>query len=193
MGKRQTGDGSGPPPESSVARAAKNRDLSLSGPSETVGIAIGAASLLVLVFVGYLWWLSNQPPVLARSEERDPLTRMPLSITMNPFRDRTIERTAANFIREMRDGNCRKVLAQWEKKKDYRKKRAEFICDSESQHPLISWNLVEWEDSAPLVILHYKGQRYSSPAQESTYKDLFSVTEENKDGQWVVTKYDSFY
>jgi len=158
-----------------------------------LGIAIGAASLLVLVFVGYLWWLSNQPPVLARSEERDPLTRMPLSITMNPFRDRTIERTAANFIREMRDGNCRKVLAQWEKKKDYRKKRAEFICDSESQHPLISWNLVEWEDSAPLVILHYKGQRYSSPAQESTYKDLFSVTEENKDGQWVVTKYDSFY
>ncbi len=158
-----------------------------------LGIAIGAASLLVLVFVGYLWWLSSQPPVLARSEERDPLTRMPLSITMNPFRDRTIERTAANFIREMRDGNCRKVLAQWEKKKDYRKKRAEFICDSESQHPLISWNLVEWEDSAPLVILHYKGQRYSSPAQESTYKDLFSVTEENKDGQWVVTKYDSFY
>ena len=158
-----------------------------------LGIAIGAASLLVLVFVGYLWWLSNQPPVLARSEERDPLTRMPLTITMNPFRDRTIERTAGNFIREMRDGNCRKVLAQWEKKKDYRKKRAEFICDSESQHPLISWNLVEWEDAAPLVILHYKGERYSSPSQEATYKDLFSVTEENKDGQWIVTKYDSFY
>ena len=158
-----------------------------------LGIAIGAASLLVLVFVGYLWWLSNQPPVLARSEERDPLTQMPLSITMNPFRDRTVERTAADFIREMRDGNCRKVLAQWEKKKDYRKKRAEFICDSETQHPLISWSLVEWEDAAPLVILHYKGQRYSSPAQEATYKDLFSVTEENKDGRWVVTKYDSFY
>jgi predicted SnoaL-like aldol condensation-catalyzing enzyme len=158
-----------------------------------LGIAIGAASLLVLVFVGYLWWLSSQPPVLARSEERDPLTRMPLTITMNPFRDRTIERTAANFMREMRDGNCRKVLAQWEKKKDYRKKRAEFICDSESQHPLISWNLVEWEDAAPLVILHYKGERYSSPSQETTYKDLFSVTEENKEGRWVVTKYDSFY
>jgi len=158
-----------------------------------LGIAIGAASLLVLVFVGYLWWLSNQPPVLARSEERDPLTQMPLSITMNPFRDRTVERTAANFNREMRDGNCRKVLAQWEKKRDYRKKRAEFICDSETQHPLISWNLVEWEDAPPLIILHYKGQRYSTPSQEATYKDLFSVTEENKDGQWVVTKYASFY
>jgi hypothetical protein len=156
-------------------------------------IAIGAGGLLVLVFLGYLLWLSNQPPVLARSEERDPLTNMPLSITMNPFRDRTIERTAATFVREMRDGNCRTVLAKWEKKKDYRKKRADFICDSESQHPLISWNLVEWEDAPPLVILHYKGQRYSSPSQDATYKDLFSVTEENKDGLWVVTKYDAFY
>src|SRR5260221_240090 len=158
-----------------------------------LGIAIGAASLLVLVFLGYLWWLSNQPPVLARSVERDPLTHMPLTITMNPFRDRTIEKIAGNFMREMRDGNCHKVLAQWEKKKDYRKKRADFICDSEAQHPLISWNLVEWEDAPPLIILHYKGERYSSPSQEATYKDLFSVTEENKDGQWVVTKYDAFY
>ena len=158
-----------------------------------LGIAIGAGSLLVLVFLGYLWWLSNQPPVLARSVERDPLTHMPLTITMNPFRDRTIEKIAGNFMREMRDGNCRTVLAQWEKKKDYRKKRADFICESETQHPLISWNLVEWEESPPLIILHYKGQRYSSPSQEATYKDLFSVTEENKDGQWVVTKYDAFY
>jgi hypothetical protein len=158
-----------------------------------LGIALGAGGLLVLVFLGYLWWLSNQPPVLARSEERDPLTHMPLSITMNPFRDRTIERTSGNFIREMRDGNCHQALAKWEKKKDYRKKRADFICDSESQHPLISWNLIEWEDAPPLIILHYKGERYSSPSQDATYKDLFSVTEENKDGQWVVTKYDAFY
>ncbi|MBI3644955.1 MAG: hypothetical protein HY233_03180 [Acidobacteriales bacterium] len=158
-----------------------------------LGIALGAGGLLVLVFLGFLWWLSSQPPVLARSEERDPLTHLPLTITMNPFRDRTLERTANNFIREMRDGNCRQVLAHWEKKKDYRRKRAAFICDSESQHPLISWNLLEWEDASPLVILHYKGERYSSPSQEATYKDLFSVTLEDKDGGWAVTKYDAFY
>lgn len=158
-----------------------------------LGIALGAGGLLVLVFLGFLWWLSSQPPVLARSEERDPLTHLPLTITMNPFRDRTLERTANNFIREMRDGNCRQVLAHWEKKKDYRRKRADFICASESQHPLISWNLVEWEDAPPLVILHYKGQRYSSPSQDATYKDLFSVTLEDKDGGWGVTKYDAFY
>jgi predicted SnoaL-like aldol condensation-catalyzing enzyme len=110
---------------------------------------------------------------------------------MNPLRDRTIERTAAEFITQMRDGNCRQLLAAWEK--DYRRKRAQFICDSETQHPLISWNIVEWEDAPPLVILHYKGERYSTPAQTATYKDLFSITEERKNGAWVVTKYDSFY
>jgi hypothetical protein len=156
-----------------------------------LAIAFGTAALLVLVFLGYLYWLGNQGPVLARSEERDPLTNMPISITMNPLRDRTIERTASDFIKQMRDGNCRQLLAAWEK--DYRKKRAQFICDSETQHPLIAWNIVEWEDAPPLVILHYKGERYSTPAQNATYKDLFSITEEKKSAGWVVTKYDSFY
>jgi hypothetical protein len=156
-----------------------------------LGIALGSASLLVLIFLGYLYWLSNQGPVLSRSVERDPLTHMPLSITMNPLRDRTIERTANAFIAQMRDGNCRQLLAAWEK--DYRKKRANFICDSEAQHPLISWNLVEWEDAPPLIILYYKGERYSSPTKDATYKDLLSVTLEERDSPWTVTKYDAFY
>ena len=39
-----------------------------------IGIAVGAGALIVLVFLGYIWWMSNQGPVLARSEEHDPLT-----------------------------------------------------------------------------------------------------------------------
>jgi len=156
-----------------------------------IGIALGVGCLLVLVFVGFVVWLNDQPPVLARSEQRDPLTKMPLSITMNPLRDRSLERIANAFITEMRDGNCRQLLATWEK--DYRKKRATFICDSEAEHPLISWRLVEWEDAPPLLIVHYKGQRYSSPKQDATYKDLLSVTLENRDGAWSVTKYDALY
>ena len=110
---------------------------------------------------------------------------------MNPLRDRVVENTATAFIAQMRDGNCRQLLSAWEK--DYRKKRADFICASETQHPLISWNLVEREDTPPLVILYYRGKRYSTAAQDATYKDLFSVTEEKKDAGWVVTKYDAFY
>ena len=158
-----------------------------------IGIAVGAGVLLVLVFVGYLWWLSNQGPVLARSEDRDPLTGLPVSIKMNPLRDRSTEKAANTFLRELRDGHCDELLSKWEH--DYHKKYAKYICSSEAQHPLLSWELVDWEEAAPLVILHYRGKRPSNagPAQPGIDQDLFTLTVEHKGGEWVVTKYDAMY
>src|SRR5208282_5085241 len=156
-----------------------------------LAIAAGAGALLVLVFLGYIWWLSNQGPVLARSDEHDPLTGLPVSIKMNPLRDRTIEHSASKFLREMRDGHCDQLLSQWEH--DYRKKYAKFICASEAQHPLISWELAEWESAPPLTVLHYRAQRLSAPGQSAAYTEQMTVTTEDKSGQWVVTKYDAMY
>ena len=100
-----------------------------------IAIAVSVGLLLVFGFLGYIWWLSNQGPVLARSEDHDPLTGLPLSITMNPLRDRTIEHSANKFLRDLRDGHCDELLSQWEH--DYHKKYAHFICKSEAQHPLL--------------------------------------------------------
>lgn len=155
-----------------------------------IAIAVGAGALIVVFFLGYLVWLNNQPPVLSRSEDLDPLSRIPNSISLNPLRDRSSERVATKFIRGMRDGQCKDELSDWEK--DYRKKYAQLLCDSEAQHPLVSWDLAEWEDSPPLRILHYRGKRRNAD-QKGTYKELFVVTLEYKDGDWVVTKYDSMY
>src|SRR5215468_6627976 len=60
-------------------------------------IAVGAGVLLVLTFLGYLAWLNNQGPVLAKSEERDSLTGIPNSIRLNPLRDHASEKAAAAF------------------------------------------------------------------------------------------------
>jgi hypothetical protein len=158
-----------------------------------IGIAVGTGALLVFGFVGYLWWLSNQGPVLARSEDKDSLTGLPVSIKMNPLRDRSTEKAANNFLRELRDGHCDQLLAQWEH--DYHKKYAKYICQSEAQHPLLSWQLADWEDAPPLVILHYRGKRPSNagPDQPGIDQDQFTLTVENKGGTWVVTKYDAMY
>jgi len=156
-----------------------------------LAIAAGAGLLLLLIFFSGLIWLSHQGPVLSRSQERDPLSNVPISITMNPFRDRTSEHIAAKFIRGMQNGGCRQLLAQWER--DYRRQYAAFICNSEAQHPLLSWKLVEWEDAPPLRILHYRGQRSNGAGQSGTYKELFSLTLEDQDGAWEVTKYDAMY
>jgi hypothetical protein len=156
-----------------------------------IAIAVGAGALLVLIFFGYLIWLDHQGPVLSRSEDRDPLSGVPNSISLNPLRDRASERAAAEFIRALRDGKCNEELAEWER--DYRKKYATFICTSEAQHPLLSWKIADWEDRPPLRILQYRGKRLSSPGQKSTYQELFSITVEKQDGRWVVTKYDALY
>lgn len=156
-----------------------------------IGIAVGAGALVLVIFFGYLIWLDNQGPVLARSEDHDPLSGVPNSIELNPLRDRTSEHVATKYLDAMRDGHCKEELAQWEK--DYRKKYARFICDSETKHPLVSWKLVDWEDAPPLRILHYRGKRRTNPDQLTTYKELFSVTLENQDGAWEVTKYDALY
>jgi hypothetical protein len=156
-----------------------------------IAIAVGAGVILLLVFFGYLMWLNGQGPVLSRSDERDPLSGVPDAISLNPLRDRSAERAANKFIRAMRDGQCKLQLADWEK--DYRRKYAAFLCDSEAQHPLVSWEIVDWEDTPPLRIFRYRGKRHNPPGQKGTYKELFSVTLENQDGEWVVTKYDSMY
>jgi len=154
-------------------------------------IAFGVGALLVVIFLGYVVHLNNQGPVLSKSEQRDPLTNVPNSIGLNPLRDRASERIAAKFIRAMRDGQCHEELAEWER--DYRKKYAKFICESETQHPLVTWQLVDWEDAPPLRILQYRGKRMNAPGQTGSYKELFSVTLEMKDGEWRVTKYDAMY
>jgi len=153
-----------------------------------IAIASGAGFLVLLGFFVYLMWLNSQPPILAKSPEVDPLTKIPISISLNPLRDRSSERAAGEFLRAMREGQCEQQLSDW--KKDYRKKYAAFICDSEAKHPLISWKIVDWEDRPPLRILQYSGKRQGDG---STYQELLSVTLDNRSREWVVTKYDSIY
>jgi len=153
-----------------------------------IGIAVGAGLLLLFGFFGYLMWLNGQPPVLAKSPEVDPLTKIPLSLDLNPMRDRASERAANEFLRAMRDGRCKNELIDWEK--DYRSRRAAFICDSEAKHALVSWKVVDWEDRSPLRILSYTGKRRNEP---SGYQDLISVTLDSRSAEWVVSGYDALY
>jgi len=156
-----------------------------------IGIAAGAGVLLLIIFFGYLIHLNGQGPVLGRSEERDPLSGIPNSISLNPLRDRTSEREAAKFIRSMRDGNCKEELAGWAK--DYRKKYAAFICDSEAQHPLVSWEVADWEDTPPLRILPLSRASAVTLRSEGHLQGIVLGDAGKKGGAWVVTKYDSMY
>ena len=74
-------------------------------------IAASAGFLVLLGFFIYLMWLNSQPPVLAKSPEIDPLTKIPLSISLNPLREelqRLVKRpvnfqATANIVLFVRD------------------------------------------------------------------------------------------
>jgi len=153
-----------------------------------IAIAVGSGALILIGFFGYLMWLNSQPPVLERSAEVDPLTKVPVSLKLNPLRDRDSERQANEFLSSMREGHCQDELAKWEK--DYRSRYASFICDSEAKHPLLAWKIVDWEDRPPLRILHYSSKRLNESAG---IEELLSVTLDDRSGNWVVTKYESLY
>ena len=156
-----------------------------------LGIAAGAGGLILLVFFISLLWLNRQGPVLSRSPQHDPLSGIPVDISLNPLRDRSSERAAGKFLRSMQEGHCSEELSVWTR--DYRRKYAAFICGAEARHPLVGWTLAEWEDAPPLRILQYRGTRRNDPVKDETYKELLSVTLQNTSGEWVVTKYDSMY
>jgi hypothetical protein len=183
-----------PPQLTAVILLACQRPTKLASmefPRTQIYIAVGAGLLLLFIFFGYLSWLNSQPPVLSRSAESDPLSGVPNSISLNPLRDRSSERAATEFIRGMQNGKCKEQLADWEK--DYHKKYATFICNTESQHPLVAWKLADWNDDPSRRFLEYRSRRLSNLGQSGTYTDLFTVTLENKQGDWVVTKYTPVY
>src|SRR5581483_1166973 len=84
----------------------------MSRPAK-IWIGVGAGVLLLIYVFGMLLWLSNQPPVLSRSKEKDPLSGYPLKVRLNPVRDRSPERSAEKVLHAMSDGKCRQQLAGW--------------------------------------------------------------------------------
>ncbi|HLX74268.1 MAG TPA: hypothetical protein VKR26_05995 [Terriglobales bacterium] len=151
-------------------------------------IGLGVGVFLVLYAFGMLIWLSNQPPILSRSQEKDSLSGYPLRVRFNPIRDRAPEKPGDEMVYAMQEGKCHDQLADWFK--DYRRQYAEFICKSEEQHPLVSWTLFDREDDPPLVILHYHVTRRDG---SNTYPEDLWVTTMQKDGRWVATKYGALY
>ena len=161
----------------------------MSRPAK-IWIGVGAGVLLAVIYaLGMLLWLSNQPPVLSRSKEKDPLSGYPLQVRLNPVRDRSPERSAEKVLYAMSDGKCRQQLAGWFK--DYRWHYAKFVCDSEQQHPIVSWSLFDREEQPPLVILQYHAKRKDG---DNTYEEnLWITTQQQAAGTWEMTKYGAMY
>ena len=170
-----------PPQKSEVCSAMKFSKLHIA-------IAVGAGVLLLIGFFGYLMWLNGQPPVLAKSPEVDPLTKIPRSIDLNPMRDRTSERAANEFLRAMRDGHCKDELPTGKRT----------TAPAELRSSAIRRRNIHWFRGRSSIgrtgrRCEFFPTRESVAMRRQGYQDLISVTLDNRSGDWVVSSYDALY
>jgi hypothetical protein len=72
-------------------------------------------------------------------------------IVFNPFRNRSAEQSAEDFLRLIKEGQCAEAM------KFFPMSRTPSVtCEFEKQAPLTTWRLIDREDESQQIILGYK-------------------------------------
>lgn len=112
----------------------------------------------------------------------------------NPFRERGPEDEAEKMLRDLKAGNCEKVLA-------LPAVNAEIIadkCSREAASPLQTWSIVDRSDIGKQTILVYKVDRIQhsdiSPDHAHNYSTLAWIdVEKIGEDRWRVLSYQTYY
>jgi hypothetical protein len=99
-------------------------------------LALGVAAVAALAVVRVT---AGRRPVLFSFTPDPEMVRPRTYCVMNPFRDRTAEKAAERFLRELRAGReTLRVVADAE--------RREQLAESERKWPLQTWRIGAWEE-----------------------------------------------
>lgn len=142
------------------------------------------ATTLVLVVAAYLFVMQSRS-VLYRYFEAGSPTREPAFAIFNPFRDRQPEKSAGEFLQQLKEGNCQRAMSGLAHEIQYQ----EDTCDHEKTNTLTSWRLRNRTDEPQSARLYYLVGRKS-------YKGLEGqvwVTVQKRGNEWKVTRYDRSY
>jgi hypothetical protein len=146
----------------------------------------GFCIILAVIFTaGFIFarnYLSQKPPILYKYKDKaavDPSSE--LFVIFNPFRDKTPEVEAENFLEMLREGKCERF-----------KSIIRIDCERENNkdiYALTSWNLINREENDNKIKLHYSVNRAS-------YKGGLGnvwITLDNESDTWKVADYESWY
>ena len=134
----------------------------------------------LLVACGVLLALRNSHPMLV--EVYEGTGTQPAFAILNPFRDRSSERAAESFLRQVSSGKCRALV------EPLRGEYAAHICASEGEHPGLDFSLQtrEREPEAGVRLL-YRVRRKNSPDSTTWIK-----LQKNAEG-WQVVDFEPIY
>jgi hypothetical protein len=103
--------------------------------------------------LGYLVWGAG--PVLYSSRGRASASQGPTFILFNPLRNRRPERIAAQFLEQLKLGECSKAVSGLPIPLDTQVT----MCEKEGQAALASWTLKNRFELDDVVTLHYALRR----------------------------------
>lgn len=126
-------------------------------------------------------------PVLYRYFVAGNPTKEPEFAVFNPFRDWQPETSAAEFLTDLRNGNCKGVMQ--ELSESYSAEYQQTTCEKEQTYKLLSWKLANRTDEDAKVRLYYRVWRKGS---SGVHGDAW-LTLEKTAGDWRVTRYDRAY
>lgn len=99
---------------------------------------LGLSTVLILL----IYFFSR--PVLLRLKDLN-------IIILNPFRNRSAEQSAEDFLRLIKAGRCTEAMMFFPMNRN-----PNMTCEFEKDAPLTTWRLIDREDESQQVILGYK-------------------------------------
>ena len=100
--------------------------------------------IFAIPLVGAAAYLIFTGPVLYRSKIADACCGITRFVLLNPFRDRSREAVAEQFLGEMKQGHCNQVMATMPLDDERRRS----ICGEESRLRYATWKLKDREDQS---------------------------------------------
>lgn len=107
--------------------------------------------------------------------------KIPAFVVFNPFRDRTPEKVAENFMQQLPTAHCMELVSPM------RGGYAEHICSKEQQFVSKDFRLTNRKDAGNSVELSFEVNRVNSPASIS------SLTMQQVDRAWKGVDYQPVY
>jgi hypothetical protein len=105
---------------------------------------------------------------------------------LNPFRARATENRAEAFFEVLKRPDCQTALGQIEDNLQ----RVVSTCSEEHKYPIVKWRIEAVGHDPGRVLLRYAVQR-QGPLGRS--KGPFWIWLSNKNGNWMVTGYETWY
>ncbi|MEZ5307984.1 MAG: hypothetical protein R2684_12635 [Pyrinomonadaceae bacterium] len=140
---------------------------------------------VLFLFAGVVGLKMTSRSVVWSYTEEGSVSRLPIFVLFNPFRDKAVESASEEALKSIRNGRCKEVVRGLRRSDRYRS-----LCENLKSDSIIDWKMVFREDRSNDVTVFYKTKRASS----ETFDDEIGITFNSENRRsWRLTDIGTIY